>query len=100
MDEQKQQLLQKLMQEHPELNEKLKELHAYDSADIKEKIIALIKEYGVELTAEELKFPVSELKDDELKAVAGGKFTTQYAYLSGRTGFMDRHSISGLQESE
>ena len=74
MDEQnrKQQQLQKVIQEHPEINDRLKEIHADSQTEIQEKIIALIKEYGVELTAEDFKAPSGELSDDELKAVAGG----------------------------
>ena len=37
------------------------------------KMTELLKEYGVELTAEDLKAPAGELSDDELEAVAGGK---------------------------
>ena len=74
MDEQnrKQQQLQKVIQEHPEINDRLKEIHADSQTEIQEKIIALMKEYGVELTAEDFKAPSGELSDDELKAIAGG----------------------------
>ena len=101
MDEQnqKQQQLQKALQEHPELNEKLKKLLADSQTEMQEKIIELMKEYGVELTAEDFKAPSGELRDDELNAVAGGRFTTQCACLSNGTGFMGRHSIPGSQES-
>lgn len=73
MNAQKQEQLQKALQEHPEISEKLKELSAESQDEIQMKIIGLLKEYGVELTAEDLKAPAGELSDDELEAVAGGK---------------------------
>lgn len=73
MNSQKQEQLQKALQEHPEINEKLKALSAESQDEIQMKIIGLLKEYGVELTAEDLKAPDGELSDDELESVAGGK---------------------------
>ena len=72
MNNQKQEELQKLMQEHPEINEKIKELHADSQSEMQAQVIELIKEYGVELTAEDFKAPGGELSDDELEAVSGG----------------------------
>lgn len=99
MNAQKQQQLQKLMQEHPELNEKLKKLFADSQTEMQEKVIELMKEYGVELTAEDFKAPSGELRDDELNAVAGGEFTPQFPCISNGTGFMGRHSKPGSHES-
>ena len=93
MDEQKQkqQQLQKVIQEHPEINDRLKELCADSNEEMQEQIIALLKEYGVELTAEDFKAPISELRDDELNAVAGGVFTPRCICHSHGSGFVDRH---------
>ena len=72
MNEQKQEQLQKVLQEHPELNDKLKAITADSQAEAQEKTIELLKEYGVVLTAEDFKMPEGKLSDDELAAVAGG----------------------------
>ena len=72
MNEQKQEQLQKVLQEHPELNDKLKAITADSQAEAQEKTIELLKEYGVVLTAEDFKMPEGELSDDELEVVAGG----------------------------
>ena len=72
MNEQKQEQLKKVMQEHPEINEMIKELRADSQEEMQAKMIELLKEYGVELTAEDLKAPSGELSDDELEAVSGG----------------------------
>lgn len=69
---QKQEQLQKVLQEHPEINDKLKAITADSQTEMIEKMIELLKEYGVELTAEDFKAPSGELKDDELAAVVGG----------------------------
>ena len=66
----KQEQLQKVLQEHPELGDKLKAI-ATDS-QMQEKMIEILKEYGVVLTTEDFKAPEGELSDDELNAVAGG----------------------------
>ena len=68
----KQEQLQKVLQEHPELGDKLKAITADSPAEVQEKTIELLKEYGVALTAEDFKAPSGELSDDELGAVAGG----------------------------
>ena len=72
MNEQKQEQLQKVLQEHPELNDRLKAITADSQTELQEKVIELLKEYGVILTAEDFKAPEGELSDDELNAVAGG----------------------------
>ena len=72
MNEQKQEQLQKVLQEHPELNDRLKAITADSQTELQEKMIELLKEYGVVLTAEDFKAPEGELSDDELAAVAGG----------------------------
>ena len=72
MNAQKQELLQKALQEHPEISEKLKELSAESQDEIQMKIIGLLKEYGVEITEDDLKVPSKELSEDELAAIAGG----------------------------
>lgn len=72
MNEQKQELLQKVLQEHPEINDRLKAINADSQTEMQEKMIELLKEYGVALTAEDLKVPSGKLSDDELAAVAGG----------------------------
>ena len=72
MNEKKQEQLKKVMQEHPEINEMIKELRADSQEEMQAKMIELLKEYGVELTAEDLKAPSGELSDDELEAVSGG----------------------------
>ena len=66
----KQEQLQKVLQEHPELGDKLKAI-ATDS-QMQEKMIEILKEYGVVLTTEDFKAPEGELSDDELDVVAGG----------------------------
>ena len=68
----KQEQLQKVLQEHPELGDKLKAIATDSQTEMQEKMIELLKEYGVILTAEDFKAPVGELSDDELNAVAGG----------------------------
>ena len=68
----KQEQLQKVLQEHPELGDKLKAIATDSQTQMQEKMIELLKEYGVILTAEDFKVPVGELSDDELNAVAGG----------------------------
>ena len=68
----KQEQLQKLLQEHPELGDRLKAIATDSQTEMQEKMIELLKEYGVILTAEDFKAPVGELSDDELNAVAGG----------------------------
>ena len=68
----KQEQLQKLLQEHPELGDKLKAIATDSQTQMQEKMIELLKEYGVVLTAEDFKAPEGELSDDELNAVAGG----------------------------
>ena len=74
MNEEKREQLQKVLQEHPELNDRLKALAADSSIEVQEKMIELLKEYGVALSAEDFKAPEGELSDDELGAVAGGGF--------------------------
>ena len=68
----KQEQLQKVLQEHPELGDKLKAIATDSQTQMQEKMIELLKEYGVILTAEDFKAPEGELSDDELNAVAGG----------------------------
>ena len=68
----KQEQLQKVLQEHPELGDKLKAIATDSQTQIQEKMIEILKEYGVSLTAEDFKAPEGELSDDELNAVAGG----------------------------
>ena len=72
MNEQKQDQLKKVFQEHPELNDKLKEIGEKHQSEMQAKMTELMKEYGVELTAEDLKAPKRKLSDDELAAVSGG----------------------------
>ena len=72
MNDQKQEQLQKIMQEYPEINDKIKELHADSQSKMQEQMIELMKEYGVELTEEDFKEPSEKLSDDELEAVSGG----------------------------
>ena len=69
---QKQEQLQKVLQEHPELNDRLKAITADNQTEMIEKMIELLKEYGVELTEADLQIPQGELDDDELNAVTGG----------------------------
>ena len=69
---QKQEQLQKVLQEHPELNDRLKAITADSQTELQEKMIELLKEYGVVLNAEDFKAPEGELSDDELEVVAGG----------------------------
>ena len=54
MNEKKQEQLKKVMQEHPEINEMIKELRADSQEEMQAKMIELLKEYGVELTAEDI----------------------------------------------
>ena len=68
----KQEQLQKILQEHPELGDKLKAIATDSQTQMQEKMIEILKEYGVSLTAEDFKAPEGELSDDELNAVAGG----------------------------
>ena len=68
----KQEQLQKVLQEHPELGDKLKVIATDNQTEMQEKMIEILKEYGVVLTAEDFKAPEGELSDDELNAVAGG----------------------------
>ena len=68
----KQEQLQKVLQEHPELGDKLKAIATDSQTQMQEKMIEILKEYGVVLTAEDFKVPEGELSDDELNAVAGG----------------------------
>lgn len=68
----KQEQLQKVLQEHPELGDKLKAIATDSQTEMQEKMIELLKEYGVILTADDFKAPEGELSDDELNAVAGG----------------------------
>ena len=68
----KQEQLQKILQEHPELGDKLKAIATDSQTQMQEKMIEILKEYGVVLTAEDFKAPEGELSDDELNAVAGG----------------------------
>ena len=91
MNKKKQEQLKKVMQEHPEINEMIKELRADSQEEMQAKMIELLKEYGVELTAEDLKAPCGELSDDELNAVAGGKITPGCLCISGGTGMVGRH---------
>ncbi|MGN0691298.1 MAG: hypothetical protein ACI4K7_03000 [Oscillospiraceae bacterium] len=79
------------MQEHPEINDKIKELRANIQEEMQAKMIELLKEYGVELTAEDFKAPGGELSDDELNAVAGGNITPGCLCLSSGTGMVGRH---------
>lgn len=72
MNDKKQEQLQKVLQEHPELDEKLRTISADIQSEMQAKMIELLKEYGVELTAEDFKAPGGELSDDELDAVSGG----------------------------
>ena len=66
----KQEQLQKVLQEHPELGDKLKAISA--DSQMQEKMIEILKEYGVVLTAYDFKVAEGELSDDDLNAVAGG----------------------------
>ena len=68
----KQEQLQKVLQEHPELGDKLKAIATDSQTQMQEKMIEILKEYGVSLTVEDFKAPEGELSDDELNAVAGG----------------------------
>ena len=68
----KQEQLQKVLQEHPELGDKLKAIATDSKTQMQEKMIEILKEYGVSFTAEDFKAPEGELSDDELNAVAGG----------------------------
>ena len=68
----KQEQLQKVLQEHPELGDKLKAIATESQTQMQEKMIEILKEYGVVLTTEDFKAPEGELSDDELNAVAGG----------------------------
>ena len=68
----KQEQLQKVLQEHPELGDKLKAIATDSQTEMQEKMIEILKEYGVALTVEDFKVPEGELSDDELNAVAGG----------------------------
>ena len=68
----KQEQLQKVLQEHPELGDKLKAIATESQTQMQEKMIEILKEYGVVLTTEDFKAPEGELSDDELHAVAGG----------------------------
>ena len=68
----KQEQLQKVLQEHPELGDKLKAIATESQTQMQEKMIEILKEYGVSFTAEDFKAPEGELSDDELHAVAGG----------------------------
>ena len=68
----KQEQLQKVLQEHPELGDKLKAIATDSQTQMQEKMIEILKEYGVSFTAEDFKAPEGELSDDELHAVAGG----------------------------
>ena len=68
----KQEQLQKVLQEHPELGDKLKAIATDIQTQMQEKMIEILKEYGVSFTAEDFKAPEGELSDDELNAVAGG----------------------------
>ena len=68
----KQEQLQKVLQEHPELGDKLKAIATDSQTQMQEKMIEILKEYGVSFTAEDFKAPEGELSDDELNAVAGG----------------------------
>ena len=68
----KQEQLQKVLQEHPELGDKLKAIATDSQTQMQEKMIEILKEYGVSFTADDFKAPEGELSDDELNAVAGG----------------------------
>ena len=68
----KQEQLQKVLQEHPELGDKLKAIATDSQTQMQEKMVEILKEYGVSFTAEDFKAPEGELSDDELNAVAGG----------------------------
>ena len=68
----KQEQLQKVLQEHPELGDKLKAIATESQTQMQEKMIEILKEYGVSFTVEDFKAPEGELSDDELHAVAGG----------------------------
>ena len=68
----KQEQLQKVLQEHPELGDKLKAIATDSQTQMQEKMIEILKEYGVSFTAEDFKAPEGELSDDELEVVAGG----------------------------
>ena len=72
MNEQKQEQLKKVFQEHPELNEKLKEIGEKHQTEMQAKMTELLKEYGVELIEDDFKVPTKELSEDELAAIAGG----------------------------
>ena len=72
MNEQKQEQLKKVFQEHPEINEKLKEIGEKHHAEMQAKMTELLKEYGIELTEDDFKVPARELSEDELAAVSGG----------------------------
>ena len=61
-----------LLQEHPELSEQLSACASGASSQLIENAAALLKEYGVELTEDDLQIPQEELDDDELNAVTGG----------------------------
>ncbi len=98
MNEKKQEQINKIIQEHPEINDKIKELHADSQEEMQAQMIELLKEYGVELTAEDLKAPGGELSDDELNAVAGGGIMRGCVCSSHGTGMGDRHGLISNSE--
>ena len=93
MNEKRQEQLRKVMQEHPEINDRIKELRADSQSELQAQMIGLLKEYGVELTAEDFKAPCEEFSDDELNAVAGGVFTPGCTCLSNGI-----HMLTGNSE--
>lgn len=98
MNDKRQEQLKKVIQEHPEINDRIKELRADSQSELQAQMIELLKEYGVELTAEDFKAPCEEFSDDELNAVAGGVFTPGCACLSNGTGMGGRHMLTGNSE--
>ncbi|MDO5149760.1 MAG: hypothetical protein ACI4KB_07705 [Oscillospiraceae bacterium] len=93
MNDKRQEQLKKVIQEHPEINDRIKELRADSQSELQAQMIELLKEYGVELTAEDFKAPCEEFSDDELNAVAGGVFTPGCTCLSNGI-----HMLTGISE--
>lgn len=72
MNKEKQENLIKFLNENPELQEKLNQLAKENSENISDKIVAELNDAGFEISLDDLQNPISELSEDELKAVAGG----------------------------
>ena len=58
-----------------EQNEELKKYYYDNPPKTNEEFIAAAKELGVELTEDDLKFAATELSEEELEQIAGGKRT-------------------------